>query len=1249
MAHRYQNLTTSELLDLWDTHKSPELYDYITLYHDPPLFPRFSSVAMTSSSAPRTHTRTHQGGSLDDEVTKENDFIEQQYGLYPDLDDPRFHEKLFHKLEFAENKQLSLKELRAKSDKICDPNAEFELSPVQRFVSRYLSAQCPYQSALLYHGVGVGKTCAAIAIAESYLQIFPTRKVIIVAPPNIQPNFRRTIFDIEAVKIATEENTPNTLKGCTGDYYLRRTGTDYEREKGVITSRVREFINARYEFMGYIQFQRYIEKVKADDRANTGRALRLEFEGRLIIIDEAHNLRDVPGETSEDNLDTAGGDEEVADSAAGKRLAPTLSGLLEVVHGMKLVLMTATPMYNNYIEIIFLLNLLLKNDKRIELTKPEIFKENGEFADGGREKLGNAAAAYISYMRGENPLSFPIRLFPKKIQDRDVPKLLGWPQFNPKGDSTGDTAHVLKLPLVPVHYEGPSLAAYAEISNLANLSVSSIDTMVQSGNWLYPVEGVAPEGRIRDAGFDACFRATQGGFTFTQDNPSWLLKENLGAVSPKAKFILDSVQWTKGVVFVYSRFIKSGALPLVLALEANGYTPYGRDTSLLRNVQPVGGRQCARCHRKEEGHKAIHKFVPAKYILLTGKSSLSPNNAAMVSAARADANKDGSIVKIIVGSQVASEGIDLKFIREIYVFDSWFHLNKMEQVLGRGVRTCSHALLDKKQRNTTIYLLVNVLPEEDTETADLYMYRIAMTKAIQMGKVSRVLKEYALDCNLNLDAILIKPGDIEDFTQQEDAQGVARDDVTFEDTKYTAICDWIDTCSYECAIKMEKPIDIRTADRSTYDEFSAKWHESELKNVIRRLFQENGGQPAFHFDQIQKQMSAIPSTALRSLLSDIVGNQSFSVRVGNKDGYIEFRNGFYLFQPYGISDTSIPLALRIQDYPVKRDSFDPIIEKISRSEDVVRGIWPSIVALATVVRNGQEIQEAYALVNKELSERYTNPSELAKEQQHIFGLTWFYETMKGDARYRGLLADAFLGLVWDEILRPKEQVKLAGDEVAQKIGSEQFMKKGTKEVFRFVDGHTGELKYECGEKPCDISLSKLFDASDPLNALQANLNTVGPMYGFLVPNLKNGYLTFKTTDKPSAPGKVVPKGGECEIVTQISSHYTSLVRLGDSLAAAGLPRFGLTLDEIKGARKFQNSSRACSLLNFILRWMSLAGEALPLDRRAAADDLYKAGVSGRVWFFRPISAYKSKHQVLANKPKKVRVKKGAVAAVEELA
>ena len=56
--------------------------------------------------------------------------------------------------------------------------------------------------------------------------------------------------------------------------------------------------------------------------------------------------------------------------------------------------------------------------------------------------------------------------------------------------------------------------------------------------------------------------------------------------------------------------------------------------------------------------------------------------------------------------------------------------------------------------------------------------------------------------------------------------------------------------------------------------------------------------------------------------------------------------------------------------------------------------------------------------------------------------------------------------------------------------------------------------------------------------------------------------------------------------------------------------------------EIKNAFYACSLKNFVLRWMDLMG------------------VGGRRWFFRPVAAYKSKHQVLADKPKKVRGKKG---------
>jgi hypothetical protein len=55
------------------------------------------------------------------------------------------------------------------------------------------------------------------------------------------------------------QNTPNTMTGCTGDFYLKLTGSEFEKEKSVIQYRVREAISARYEFMGYIQFHRYIE------------------------------------------------------------------------------------------------------------------------------------------------------------------------------------------------------------------------------------------------------------------------------------------------------------------------------------------------------------------------------------------------------------------------------------------------------------------------------------------------------------------------------------------------------------------------------------------------------------------------------------------------------------------------------------------------------------------------------------------------------------------------------------------------------------------------------------------------------------------------------------------------------------------------------------------------------------------------------------------------------------------------------
>ena len=46
---------------------------------------------------------------------------------------------------------------------------------------------------------------------------------------------------------------------------------------------------------------------------------------------------------------------------------------------MKLVLMSATPMYNDYKEIIYITNLLNLNDKRSTIEFSDVFNHDGTF------------------------------------------------------------------------------------------------------------------------------------------------------------------------------------------------------------------------------------------------------------------------------------------------------------------------------------------------------------------------------------------------------------------------------------------------------------------------------------------------------------------------------------------------------------------------------------------------------------------------------------------------------------------------------------------------------------------------------------------------------------------------------------------------------------------------------------------------------------------------------------------------------
>ena len=1216
---------------------------------------------------------------------------DKRYGLYPDdeltIDDTGVHisssfiENLLRKAEYGTTESKFDPEEDPCSEASDDIAQNFEITPVQRFVASFMHPRTPYNGVLLYHGVGVGKTCAAIQAAEAYLDVYSTRKVMIVAPKNIQDGFKRTIFNIDDVNIG-EGSMPNTSNQCTGTTYLKLTGTLYERDKEVIKKLVAKVVGQRYEFYGYIKFANEISKTlkRAQQRRLTDEytlahaeadELRERFGYRMLIIDEAHNVRDITASAGaeDEDIDTL---EDKETEAGGKVLTAKLRRLVEDCEGMKLMLMTATPMFNSVREIVYLLNLLLLNDKKITIRDDQVFERDGTLKSTAETILAPLANAYVSFMRGENPRSFPVRLYPE-TNDRITAANYPDTSLNPDEPPTKtDLDAAANLPLVLSTFTGSAAKLFQKITSTVidrnGYGYNGIDTLIRYSNIMYPsgtIESVdsneededastddeddiagatAEEARFGGAGFKAIFKK-EGRRYKSIAAASWLQLGQLENYSPKMASIMRSIREATGVCFIYSRFIKAGALPMAFILEAHGYTPYGADAPLLNEpgITP-NGRACAYCPRHERNHGTAdedgHDFTPAKYILLTGDPILSPNNSAAIAGERADANKDGGIVKVVIGSQIAGEGIDLKYVREVHILDAWFHLNKTEQIIGRGIRFRSHCALDPADRNTTIYLHCGGL--KDLECADLYCYRLALRKAALIGTVSRMLKINAVDCNLRKGAVYISGLD---KVQMTDSKGKDRH-VDVNDKPYTLLCDWLESCKpadMECETPVS--IDADKLDMSTYMTFHASYMESKIKDYIRLIFRKQAAYHESEFVNIMETRTEFSKTAIGIALRSIIGDRTFVVRHyvseagGYLEGYIIYRNSYYLFQPYQYENLDIPIAVRVAPLPVKRDIYTP-----GRVEQVRIGArerskldWPTLMMWIEMVEaeDGEELTEA---VDKMLEVYVTDPTTQLQDNQRYDALSDkvemvqkfmndIPEELKADA------AQVVREYFWDSWLSKEEQMELQKDKDENGTTAAQHSAKmDTIEATRFINPYSGVVEYYCGEKSCSEALKKLLEANpeDTVRTLAAGTaveGKAGPMYGFIT--YKTGAYKFKMA-APAKKGQPVAHGLVCETVSK-----TGLIDDAFNAADPYLEEeVGFTLD-YAGMKTYQNNSQLCTLLELQLRLME------------------NLKVGGLRWFYRPIEAHYSGHRgeavkeavakkAVARENKKQRVVKGTL-------
>jgi hypothetical protein len=255
--------------------------------------------------------------------------------------------------------------------------------------------------------------------------------------------------------------------------------------KDKVISQIKNLINSHYIFLGYVQFANYIIKtmnydeevqkqgfkkkqfdvdigttktkepmkknpkepmkektktkiqmlkdVKIELNSRIMKRLQNEFNNRLIVIDEVHNIR-----KTDDN--------------ENKKVAINLELLVKSAMNMRFLLLSATPMYNTYKEIVWLLNLMNTNDRRGRIEVKDIFDKNGDFKKNGQEMLIRKSTGYISFVRGENPYTFPYRVYPSEFaKEYTFPKIT-YPsyQMNLKKIKHEDKKRVLSLYLTKI-------------------------------------------------------------------------------------------------------------------------------------------------------------------------------------------------------------------------------------------------------------------------------------------------------------------------------------------------------------------------------------------------------------------------------------------------------------------------------------------------------------------------------------------------------------------------------------------------------------------------------------------------------------------------------------------------------------------------------------------------------------------------------------------------------------------------------
>lgn len=675
-----------------------------------------------------------------------------------------------------------------------------EFTTYQKFIRDYLSFSSPYRGLLLYHGLGSGKTCSSIAVAESNHQ-----NVIVLSPATLRNNYLTALKNDPVCGSKPYHNNPNT-------------------------------IDTKYSFVSY-NAPNTIEQI---DRIGT-------LDNHTIVIDEIHNLvsmivtKGKKGPEIYKRLMDAKNIKIVALSGTPvinypfeiAMLANILRGYLEVptlfvkeikkgvgIDTMttllkeKVVGLEGLEYVDAYQRFVYLYLKMNSYDPRFERVVGEVMdigRKNGvvlemlevkkfslypededefrsyfieETEDGDMlknvELLKRRMLGLVSYYRGGkamyyptvNPVHFeevPMSSYQfneyKMVRDVErekesvgaMAKLLGKVATTKSKEAVTKKVsslfrvfsrqfsnfvfpEMIERPFVRKFVEDAMKKRLEKKAKKGNLDVEELEkeNKRMEENKLSPKDKTLIEKAIKELGEhkDEFLKNTANG---------------LKKYSPKMAKMVEIMNTSPGLILVYSTFRSlEGIGVFSLVLEANGWAKYDVDDPGKNSGKP-------------------------KYAIYSGVED-DKEKEEVYKIFRSEENKYGEKIKALLVTSAGAEGLDLKNIRQVHVMEPYWHDVRIDQVIGRANRFMSHVGLPEKDRVVDVYRYMTILtPEQlkdfpERESTDQYIYEVAKKKLRVTDTIKRTMKEVAVDCVLNG---VDNEKDIRCFSFGEDARGLA--------------------------------------------------------------------------------------------------------------------------------------------------------------------------------------------------------------------------------------------------------------------------------------------------------------------------------------------------------------------------------------------------------------------------------------------------------------------------------------------